>query len=153
MVTFAKIFLTLKFGYVSFFFPTPPIKLKLGLQIGGETTYYTNCEPPGRIILIGQSETGNSSQVLFITLFLRQVFRLCCAIIYHHPQQTVQKSCAKIILLNQRGMNDFNFSSSNFNLQEGHILKHWRSEGNLYNAQREGALLVPVIYHIQCALF
>jgi hypothetical protein len=38
-------------------------------------------------------------------------------------------------------MNDFNFSSSNFNLQEGHILKHWRSEGiTLYNAQREHSL-------------
>jgi len=33
---------------------TPPIKLKLGQQIRGGTT---NSKPPGRIIMMGQSET------------------------------------------------------------------------------------------------
>jgi len=39
-------------------FATPPIKLKLGQQIGGETT---NNKPPGPIIMMGQSETLSSS--------------------------------------------------------------------------------------------
>jgi len=29
----------------------------------------TNSKPPGRIIMIGQSKTGSSSQIIFTTLF------------------------------------------------------------------------------------
>ncbi len=50
------LFLTSKFSY---FFPTPPIKLKLGLQIGVRQT--TNSNPPGPIIMIGQSKPGSGS--------------------------------------------------------------------------------------------
>jgi hypothetical protein len=52
----AKIFLTSKFSY---FFPTPPIKLKLGLQIGVRQT--TNSNPSRPIIMIGQSKTGSGN--------------------------------------------------------------------------------------------
>jgi len=51
---------------VIYFLPTPPIKLKLAVQIGGETT---DSKPPGPIIMISQSRTGSSSQIIFITLF------------------------------------------------------------------------------------
>jgi hypothetical protein len=52
---------------VIYSFATPPITLKLGQQIGGGGT--TNSKPPGPIIMMGQSETLTSSQILFITLF------------------------------------------------------------------------------------
>jgi hypothetical protein len=47
-------------------FATQPIKVKLGQQIGGGTT---NSNPLGPIIMMGQSETVISSQIVFITLF------------------------------------------------------------------------------------
>jgi hypothetical protein len=50
---------------VIYFFPTRPIKLKLGLQNGWETTNSKAQEP---VIMIGQSETGSTSQIIFITL-------------------------------------------------------------------------------------
>jgi hypothetical protein len=43
---------------VMYSFATPPIKLKLGQQIGGGTT---NNKPPGAIIVMGQSETLSSN--------------------------------------------------------------------------------------------
>jgi hypothetical protein len=39
------------------FFPTPPIKLKLGLQIGGRLVIANHLD---------QSETGSGSQIVFI---------------------------------------------------------------------------------------
>jgi len=52
------------------FFPTPPIKLNMELQNRWEITYcLPNTKPHGR----PQSETGNTSQIIFITLTLRQV--------------------------------------------------------------------------------
>jgi hypothetical protein len=60
---------------VIYFFATPPIKPKLGLQIYVGTT---NSKPPGRIIMFGQSKTGTSSQIIFITLSLAGVL-ICCA--------------------------------------------------------------------------
>jgi len=65
-------------------FATPPIKLKLGQQIGAGLliAYHldqslcwanqcgtTNSKPPGPIIMWGESETLSSSLILFITLF------------------------------------------------------------------------------------
>jgi hypothetical protein len=38
----------------------------------------TNNKPPGAIIMIGQSKTGNSSQVVFITLFCVAGAQFCC---------------------------------------------------------------------------
>ncbi len=51
---------------VIYFLPTPPIKIKLGMQIGGETT---RSKPPEPIIMISQSRTGSSSQIMFVTLW------------------------------------------------------------------------------------
>jgi len=59
--------------FTFFFFPTPPIKLKLGG--GGETT---NSKPPGPIIMIDQSEILSRSHIKFITLFSASAEN-CCA--------------------------------------------------------------------------
>jgi hypothetical protein len=52
--------------YLIYFFPTPPIELKLGLQIGGRllplATYLH------QIIMIAQSETESSSYHIYYTL-------------------------------------------------------------------------------------
>ncbi len=42
------------------------MKLKLGQHIGEGAT---NSKPPGRIVVMGQSETLRSSLIIFITLF------------------------------------------------------------------------------------
>ncbi len=106
---------------VIYFLPTPPIKLKLGVQIGGKTT---NSKPPRPIIMISQSRTGSSSQIIFITLFSLAGVKLCYA--FHQPQQTVQKCWAKTIMLGQNHFAEpnrpcFDFSSSSFDVQ-GDIL-------------------------------
>jgi hypothetical protein len=51
---------------VIYFLVTQPMKLKLGHQIGEELLIK---KPPGQISTMGQSETLNSSQIIFITLF------------------------------------------------------------------------------------
>jgi len=54
---------------VMYSFATPPIKLKLGQQIGGGTT---NSKPPGRIIMMGQSKnTEQQLDHVYYTLFCR----------------------------------------------------------------------------------
>jgi hypothetical protein len=69
---------------VIYFFPTPPIKLKV--QIRGRLG--TNSKPPGPVKLSTQSTAG---------------VRLCCAI-HHSQQHPVQKCWAKTILLSQTDM-------------------------------------------------
>jgi hypothetical protein len=55
---------TSKFGYLPFWNPTH--KTEAGtLHMSGTT----NSKPPGRIIMMGQSETLSRSHVIFITLF------------------------------------------------------------------------------------
>ncbi len=56
------------------YFPTSPIKLKLGLQIGRGLLMI---KPPGPIIMITQSETVTSSHNTFITLFSGRCFWVC----------------------------------------------------------------------------
>jgi hypothetical protein len=51
---------------VIYCFPTSPSKLKTGTANTWETT---NSKPPRPIIMIGWSVTGNSSQIIFVTLF------------------------------------------------------------------------------------
>jgi hypothetical protein len=51
------------------------IKLKLGQQIGGGTS---NSKPLGPIIMMSQSETLSSSEILFITLFSAGAHSCCC---------------------------------------------------------------------------
>ncbi len=49
-----------------YFFATPPIKPKVGQQIGGRLT---NSKPPRPIIMVGQLETLINSQMIFLTFF------------------------------------------------------------------------------------
>ncbi len=62
---------------VIYFFATPPIILKLGQQIS------TNSNPPGPIIMIDQSETLISSEIVFIALFSAGAQR--CCVFYQAP--------------------------------------------------------------------
>ncbi len=71
---------------------TPPIKLKPGQQIGGGRLI--NSKPAGRIMMMGQSETLSSSQIIFITLISASA-QHCCAI--YQPQQHAQLCGAKTI--------------------------------------------------------
>ncbi len=139
-MTFSKIFLTLKFWLCIFFFPNSTHKTKIGIaNRWGETTILIANHLDESFGLANQKQ-GTVVRSYLLHSFLGRYlgFAVPFTTILSKPYI---KSCAKIILLNQRGMNDFNFSSSNFNLQEGHILKHWRSEGiTLYNAQREHSL-------------
>jgi hypothetical protein len=67
------------------FFATSPIKLKLGLQIGGETT---KSKPPGLIIMmIGQSEIGSTGQTL--------ICRCAAGLLWHLPSSA--KLDAKVL--------------------------------------------------------
>jgi hypothetical protein len=69
-----KIFFTSKFSYLTFCNLTTH-KTETGIENRWGTT---NSEPPGPIIMIGQSETLSSSQIIFITLFCGGAQR-CCA--------------------------------------------------------------------------
>jgi len=74
------------------------IKLKVELQIGGETT---KSKAPGPIIMIDKSKTGT----VFRSYLLHSSgvsARLCC--VFYQPQHSVRKRWAKTILLSQTGM-------------------------------------------------
>jgi hypothetical protein len=96
---------------VIYFFATPPIKPK---QNKWGTT---NSKPHGPILMMAQSETLISSQIIFITLF-STCAQLCCA--FYQPLQTVQLCWAKTVFLTQTAI-FLDFSSSNCALQD-HIL-------------------------------
>jgi hypothetical protein len=72
---------------VIYFLAIPPIKLKLVQQIGGGTT---NSKPPGPIIMMAQSQTSSTSQIIFITLFSAGA-QSCCA--FYQLPQTLQQLC------------------------------------------------------------
>jgi len=71
----SKLFFTSKFSYLLFCNPTH----KTETGIANSRCRTTNIEPPGRIIMIRQSETLNSSQIIFITLFCAGAQQRCCA--------------------------------------------------------------------------
>jgi hypothetical protein len=91
----AKIFLTSKFSYLPFFNPTH--QNKTGTANRWETT---NSKPPGPITMIGQSQTGSGSQIIFITLFFWQGLDFAVPF----TSKVVQKCWAKTILLSQPSM-------------------------------------------------
>jgi hypothetical protein len=93
-VPLEKIFPRSKFSYLLFSNPTH--RTKTGAANRWETT---NSKAPGPIIMIDQSETGSSSQIILLRSSLAGV-RLCCA--FHQPRET--KCWAKTILLSQTGM-------------------------------------------------
>ncbi len=92
----AKIFLPSKFIYL--FIPTPPIKLKLGLQIGGSLLIANHLD---QSLWLANQKQGAAVGSYLLHSSLAGV-RLCCA--FYQPQQTVQKCWAKTILLSQTGM-------------------------------------------------
>ncbi len=98
---------------VTYFRPTPPIKLKLGVQIGGETTIANHKD---QSLWSASQEQGPAVRSYLLHSSLPGV-KLCDA--FYQPQQTVQKCWAKTILLSNSTC--FDFSSSGFDLQ-GHIL-------------------------------
>jgi hypothetical protein len=69
----SKLFFTSRVIYL---FCNPTHKTEAGIANSKLGT--TNSEPPGPIMMIGQSETLNSSQIIFITLFCAGAQR-CCA--------------------------------------------------------------------------
>jgi len=81
----SKIILTSKFSYL--IFPNFTHKTKTGTANMWETT---NNKLPGSIIMIGQSETGSSSQITFITLFSNRYTALLCLLL-------VSANCAKML--------------------------------------------------------
>jgi hypothetical protein len=111
MWTCQKIFLTSKFSYLLFCNPTHKTAKEDCIYVGT-----TNSKPPGLIIMIGQSKTGNSSQIIFITLFSSLPgAQLCCG--FHRPQQI----CRRMTIFLTHTCIYVNFSWSNFNVQ-GRIL-------------------------------
>jgi hypothetical protein len=72
-------------------------KTKTGTANRWETT---NSKPLGPIIMIGQSETGSSSQILFITL----VWQVLGFAVPFTNLSRLQKCWAKTILLSQSSM-------------------------------------------------
>jgi hypothetical protein len=74
------------------------MKLKLGQQHKWGTT---NSKPPGRIIMIGQSETLSSSHTTYIRLFSAAGSYHCCAFFNSH-HKTVE------IMLNQNQFPELN---------------------------------------------
>jgi hypothetical protein len=81
----AKIFLTSKFSYLPFSNPTH--KNKTGTANSWETT---NSKPPGPVIMIGQSQTGSGSQIIFITLFF------CQGLVFAVPFTSLSKLCKNV---------------------------------------------------------
>ncbi len=80
---------------VTYFLPTPPIKLKLGVQIGGETTIANHKD---QSLWSASQEQGAAVRSYLLHSSLPGV-KLCDA--FYQPQQTVQKCWAKTILLSQ----------------------------------------------------
>ncbi len=80
---------------VIYFLATPPIKLKLGWQM------ITNSNPPKPIIMMGQSETLISSEIVFITLFSARTHTYWA---FYQPLRIVPLYRAKTIFLSQTGI-------------------------------------------------
>ncbi len=74
---------------------TPPLKVKLGEQIGGGLI---NSKPLGPIIMMGQWKALSSNWIIFITLFSGGAQR-CCP--FYQPRQSAQYCGAKTIFLSQ----------------------------------------------------
>ncbi len=109
----AKILFLASSGFIYFFSCNLTQTVETETANRWETT--PNSKPPGRIIMIDQSETGRSSEIVFITLFFTT---LCCVL--YQPQQSVQTSRRENHFPWDKPA-CFDFSSCHFNVQ-GHIL-------------------------------
>ncbi len=83
---------------VIYFFPTLPIKLKLGLQIGGRLLIANHLD---QSLWLANQKQGAAVRSYLLHSSLAGV-RLYCA--YYQPQQTVRNCWARTILLSQTGM-------------------------------------------------
>jgi len=83
---------------VIYFFPTPSIKLKLGLHIGGRLLIANHLDQSFWLANQKQQAAIRS----YLLHFSLAGVRLCCA--FYQPQQTMQKCCTKTISLSQTGM-------------------------------------------------
>lgn len=81
----AKIFITSEFSYLLFLHLTH-VKLKLRTA-NANRSETSNSKSPPTIIIIDQSEIGNSSLIIFVTLFSRRCEALLCLL--HQAQQSV----------------------------------------------------------------
>jgi len=113
----AKYIFTCKFSYLLFCNPTH--KTETGTANRWETT---NNKPPGPIIMMGQSETLISSQIITLLLFsaggLVPATTKCIIML------------SQTIFLTQTGM--FDFSSSNFYSSGSHTQHRWRCKYLVY---------------------
>jgi hypothetical protein len=100
-------FFTSKFSYLLFCNPTYRNEIGTANRWGT-----TKSKPPRPIIMISQSETLSSSQIIFNKLFPKPAF--------YYPRQSVTLCWAKIIFLSQTGI--FWLFSSNFHML-GQILR------------------------------
>jgi hypothetical protein len=73
---------------VIYFFATPAIKLKLGLQIGGRLLITNHLN---QSLWLANQKTGNSSQIIFITLFCHRYTELCLCLL------PALANCAKML--------------------------------------------------------
>jgi hypothetical protein len=102
---------------VIYLFPTSPMKLKLGLQIGWRLPILPYRNPHGPINVPSQSTAS---------------VKLCCA--FYLPQQKLYKNVGPKPFCWSKPAECFNFTSSNFNLQS-HILStcgvadRWEGQG------------------------
>jgi hypothetical protein len=122
----AKIFFTSKFSYL--FICNPTHKTETGTANRWGTT---NSKPPGPIIMMGQSETLTSTQIVFITL---QVHAVAGPFTSYHKRSN---------LLSQTGIVWLFFIQ--IYCAGSHIERHWRCTKSPTQEEREGTSvkLVP----------
>ncbi len=97
-------FLTSKFSYL--LFPTPPLKLKRGLQIGGRLLKAKHLDQSLWFHYHWAIRNREQqSDHIYFTLLGHVSVRLCCAL--HQPQQTGHICWAQTNLLSQTGMSTF----------------------------------------------
>ncbi len=127
-VILQKDFFTSKFGgYLLFCSQQPPIKTKTETANRWETT---NSKPPEPIIMIDQSEIGNSSEIIFVALFSKRLLGFAVPFNSHSNKVWKKNAGPKLFCWAKPACFDFSFIwtgvfwlcfSFNFILH-GHIL-------------------------------
>ncbi len=88
----AIVFLTSKFSYIRYYFSNHTHKIKTEIASRWETT---SSKPPGPIIMIEQSETATTSEIIFITPFCGRCYAFRC--LSPAISNLLQKCWARII--------------------------------------------------------
>ncbi len=109
----------------------------------------TNSKPPGPIVMIGQSKTGSSSQIIFITLFSSR----CTALLRFKPASAKMQEQNHFPEPNRHMLNFLHPNSLSINI---------KSKGSFYAHYRPHACLCPeyqmhemfkVAYCLLCLFF